>query len=118
MPLRARCYDAERMRLGPPLHRSLTGLALSLTAISLVACDYCACGSSPRRPDFGPLDRAARIEVIWNGTTPLTTTTDPTKVQAARAFIERHRDGWVQSWTGHTIGARQLVFIPTTVPKG
>lgn len=36
--------------------------------------------------------------------------TDQTKVEAARAFVERHHDGWIEAWTGPTEGARQLRF--------
>jgi hypothetical protein len=97
---------------GPALR--LARLVPSLLLVAVVACvDYRACGSPRRRLDFGPLDHAVRIRVGFTGyDTHRAEISDPDKIRAARVFLERHRDGWLSSWTGNSIGARRVVFLP------
>jgi hypothetical protein len=88
-----------------------SNVILRLSALWMVACvDIGTCGGHPRRLNLEHIDQADRVAVLWSHGIPIATITDPSKVQAARAFFLRHRDGWIEPWTGLRAGARELRF--------
>jgi hypothetical protein len=67
------------------------------------------------RHSLGDLSSADRLEVSVAGVTPVASITDPSKVKAVVAFVERYRDGWRNVWSG--AGSERIVtFYAGTKP--
>lgn len=70
---------------------------------SLLMLVTCApgCGQSHQKTlDFAGLLTADRIEVRTTSDRAVATVAEQGKIRAAAEFIEKHRDGWVDVWTG------------------
>lgn len=61
------------------------------------------------RHSLGDLSSADRLEVTVAGVTPVATITDPSKVKAVVAFVERYPDGWINVWSG--AGSERIVTV-------
>lgn len=76
---------------------------LKASMVALTACLATACVNSVEMRPFdhslGDLSSADRIEVTASGTT-VATMTDPDRIRACVAFVERYRTGWVNVWSG------------------
>jgi hypothetical protein len=80
--------------------------------VGLAACLATACVDSlemrPFDHSLGDLSSTNRIEVTVSGTT-VATITDPDRIRACVAFVERYRTGWVNVWSG-VASSRAVVF--------
>jgi hypothetical protein len=84
---------------------------VGFSALVVVGCqDIGACGSYPIRLNFDHIEQADRVRVLWSGNIPIADIRDPRTVEAARTFVERHREGWREAWTGPRTGERHLHF--------
>lgn len=70
------------------------------TAIALVGACRGSTGQPTKTVEFGELHSANRIEVRRPFDRPVTVITDVQKIQTAAEFIQRHRNGWIDVWTG------------------